>query len=560
MPHNENNSWEDDDSTIIDDDTINDDSEDNDDTIDNDDSEDSDNDDYSEDDGESDDDDESEDDLQTIVNKRINLFKQYLDYSKMAHKTYQFEGIKWCLINELRKDPPRGIRGGFIADEMGLGKTIMMIGLCYANYQPRTLIIVPPVLMNQWYDQILRTTGCHAYIFHGENKHIQKKELMKADFVIATYYAIAVNKSNYKKSLLHQIHWSRVIMDEGHHLRNSKTAKHLGNSLLKTNIRWIVTGTPIQNRKQDFYGLCSAICMPKDYYTDINNIGEIADCFVLRRTKKKVGIEMPELVIEKQHVKWENTLEKELSEQIHGTLSFSNVKYSIDTQIKCGSALSTLLRARQSCILPKLLAPLVENNNTNASKYKDALNCSSKMNAVIKTLVERKDNGCGKLVFCHYKKEIDELATKLKEAGISKVAVFDGRTPVSERSKMLSEANDVLILQIQTACEGLNLQENYSEIYFISPHWNPSIEAQAIARCHRFGQKKSVYVKRFEMESFGDKIYNVDNYVSNTQKIKKQIMKKMIDKDKGVAEEDTIDDLPDQNICLKKRKKENNNN
>jgi SNF2 family DNA or RNA helicase len=553
MPHNENNSWEDDSSSIDYNSTDDDSSIDYESEI---------SIDYDSSDSESsiDYDDDNIEDLSVVLDERIQLFKDYLDYSKMAHKSYQFEGVRWCLTNELRNDPPRGIRGGFIADEMGLGKTIMMIGLCYANYKPRTLIIVPPVLMNQWYDQILRTTGCQAYIFHGENKHIEKNELMKADFVIATYHAIAIKHSNYKNSLLHKIHWSRVIMDEGHHLRNSKTAKHLGNSLLKADIRWIVTGTPIQNRKQDFYGLCSAICMPEDYYTDINNIREIADCFVLRRTKKKIGIEMPELVIEKENVKWENTLEKELSEKIHGTLSFSNVKYTIDTQVKCGSALSTLLRARQSCILPKLLTPLVENNNNNASKYKDALKYSSKMNAVVKTLVERKDNGCGKLVFCHYKQEIDELASKLKEAGIPKVAVFDGRTPVSERSKMLSEPNDVLILQIQTACEGLNLQENYSEIYFISPHWNPSIEAQAIARCHRFGQKKPVYVKRFEMEGFGDKTYNIDNYVSNSQKIKKQIMKKMIDEDKGVAEEDTIDDLPDKNICLKKRKKENNNN
>ena len=59
-----------------------------------------------------------------------------------------------------------------------------------------------------------------------------------------------------------------------------------------------------------------------------------------------------------------------------------------------------------------------------------------------------------------------------------------------------------MILQIQTGCEGLNLQENYSEIYFISPHWNSAIEDQAVARCHRIGQTKPVYVKRFEMCKF----------------------------------------------------------
>jgi hypothetical protein len=69
----------------------------------------------------------------------------------------------------------------------------------------------------------------------------------------------------------------------------------------------------------------------------------------------------------------------------------------------------------------------------------------------------------------------------------------------------------------------LNLQEHYSEIYFISPHWNPAIEDQAIARCHRIGQKKVVYVERFEMCAFEptedqecDTI-NIEKYVHLTQ-------------------------------------------
>jgi hypothetical protein len=82
---------------------------------------------------------------------------------------------------------------------------------------------------------------------------------------------------------------------------------------------------------------------------------------------------------------------------------------------------------------------------------------------------------------------------------------------------------EALVLQIQTGCEGLNLQENYSEIYFISPHWNPAIEDQAVARCHRIGQQKIVYVERFQMEAF-DKpddqevdTINIEKYVHLTQ-------------------------------------------
>ena len=96
--------------------------------------------------------------------------------------------------------------------------------------------------------------------------------------------------------------------------------------------------------------------------------------------------------------------------------------------------------------------------------------------------------------------------------------------------QILQDKNDVLILQIQTGCEGLNLQENYSEIYFVSPHWNPAIEDQAIARCHRIGQKKEVSIQRFEMSNFLKEgkdgevdTMTIDNYASSVQSHKRLI-------------------------------------
>ena len=44
--------------------------------------------------------------------------------------------------------------------------------------------------------------------------------------------------------------------------------------------------------------------------------------------------------------------------------------------------------------------------------------------------------------------------------------------------------------------------QQYNEVYFVSPCWNPSIEAQALARCYRMGQKKQTYVYRFYMKDF----------------------------------------------------------
>jgi len=47
----------------------------------------------------------------------------------------------------------------------------------------------------------------------------------------------------------------------------------------------------------------------------------------------------------------------------------------------------------------------------------------------------------------------------------------------------------------------LNLQHDFSEVYFVSPNWNPTLEDQAIARCHRIGQQNEVFVFRFYMDN-----------------------------------------------------------
>jgi len=465
----------------------------------------------------------------TPINEKYNWF---LEKSGIERKSYQFDGVQWCVHLETHRDPSLPIHGGFIADEMGLGKTIMMIATFIANFVPRTLIVLPNILLEQWQSEIFRTTGHKALIYHGKNKKkITPEQLKSAFIVLTTYNTVSVTKKQ-PETPLHEFRWDRIVFDEAHHLRN-KNSRWTGCKMLKSKVRWLISGTPIQNKRRDFFNLCSSLKMPASYYADADNLQHLVSNFVLKRSKKQVGISLPNLNLDNESVLWKNEIERQLSHDIHRALAMSSVK------------LKLFMHARQTCILPSLLKDNVETMVSNKVIPKEhstsgALLCSSKMDAVVSTILGRKGNGNGKLVFCHFRGEIDTLISRLREGGIQNICTFDGRVSQAARFRLLHKKEDyeVIVLQIQTGCEGLNLQKNFSEIYFVSPHWNPAIEDQAVARCHRIGQTKPVSVFRFHMDSTFEKGLNevraknefltLDQYITTVQDGKREISNEIL--------------------------------
>ena len=121
----------------------------------------------------------------------MNIFTSFIQKSGLDFKQYQYDGVKWAIENELSKEKMvshNRIKGGFIADEMGLGKTITMLGIIFANFMMKTLIVLPNSLIEQWAAEIFRLTGYKPLIYHGPGKKkITVSDLEKSIIVLTIF-------------------------------------------------------------------------------------------------------------------------------------------------------------------------------------------------------------------------------------------------------------------------------------------------------------------------------------------------------------------------------------
>ena len=433
-------------------------------------------------------------------------------------RPYQKIGFKWL------KTLDRYKFGGILADDMGLGKTIQIISILldYKRNEenPKTSIVVSPSSLSlNWKNEIEKfAPDLKIKVIRGTaaERKIEINQLEKYDLIITSYDLLKRDVDLYKEK---KYSFKYIIADEAQYLKNNNTKNAKAIKQLKSETKFALTGTPIENSLAELWSIFDFI-MPgylfsyrefktkyelaivRDEDKDVmGKLKMLIEPFVLRRTKKEVLTELPEKTItvlnnemneEQRNIYLSYLLKakQELQDEI-------NINGYEKSQIKI---LAALTRLRQICCHPGLF---IEN-------YKDG---SSKLEQCIEIIEDGINAGHKILLFSSYTSMFDIIEKELKERNIQYFKLT-GSTKVDERIELVDEFNhnkniSVFLISLKAGGTGLNLIGADMVIHY-DPWWNLSAENQATDRAYRIGQKNNVQVyKLITKDSIEEKIYEL---------------------------------------------------
>jgi len=416
-------------------------------------------------------------------------------------RPYQNDGLNWLVFlheNQL---------GGCLADDMGLGKTLQTITFLqylkneYPDSQYKTsLIVAPTSLMFNWKAELEKfAPKLSVLIYTGANRVELKGQIDKHDVVLTTYGSVINDIREHQK---HTYHY--VVLDESQAIKNAESQRFKAVRLLKSWNRLVLTGTPIENNTFDLYsqfnflnpGFFGTVKHFKATFSDAIDkeqdaetsqlLAKMISPFLLRRTKTQVATELPpktEAVIycemgseqRKVYDYFKEYFREKLREQIENEGVNKSQVY----------ILQGLTKLRQIC-----------NSTELADKQRDFGAYSIKLDELVRHLKEKVQNH-KVLVFSQFVGMLDIVQKRLNEENIV-YEYLDGKTRNRQENVENFQNNAeirVFLISLKAGGTGLNLTEA-DYVFLIDPWWNPAVENQAIDRCYRIGQNKSVMAYR----------------------------------------------------------------
>ncbi|KDP24110.1 hypothetical protein JCGZ_25767 [Jatropha curcas] len=178
---------------------------------------------------------------------------------------HQKEGVKF--LYKLYKNN----HGGVLGDDMGLGKTIQTIAFLAAVFgkdgecadstivrdnqvsrKGPVLIICPTSVIQNWEIEFSRWANFSVSLYHGANRDLilEKLEAGGAKILITSFDTYRIHGS-----ILSEIEWEIVIVDEAHRLKNEKSKLYGACLEISTRKRIGLTGTIMQNKIMELFNL-----------------------------------------------------------------------------------------------------------------------------------------------------------------------------------------------------------------------------------------------------------------------------------------------------------------
>ncbi len=459
-------------------------------------------------------------------------------------RDYQKVGYRWLKTLEKYKF------GGILADDMGLGKTLQIIALLSTQLKCKnkatSIVVCPSTLVLNWKAEVEKwCNSIKVLIINGTAEERNKKlnNYQDYDLIITSYDLLKRDVENYEDK-----DFKYIIADEAQYIKNALTQNATSLKALKGEVKFALTGTPIENSIAELWSIFDFI-MPGYLYNynkfkkkfeepilkyedkeALNRLKKLISPFILRRVKKDVLTELPEKNItvmknemekeqEKIYLSYFAQTRKEVAKELNDN-SFEKSKFKI---------LMLLTRLRQICCHPSLF---IKNYEGESGKLKQCLDL----------IVDAIESGHKILLFSSYTSMFEIIEKELNKLNIEYFKLI-GNTPVNKRIEMVDEFNNsesvkVFLISLKAGGTGLNLTSADVVIHY-DPWWNVSSENQATDRAYRIGQKNSVQVYKLITNN------SIEEKINKMQERKEKLSKDVLSTEETFINKMSKEDILD---------------
>lgn len=475
-----------------------------------------------------------------LYTNRDQHFKQLVKNFKTVEDS-DFE-IPAKLLGVMRKYQKYGHRwlrtlehfgfGGILADDMGLGKTLQVISVILAaasahkerpdeaEYLP-SLVVTPASLVYNWQEEFRRfAPEIRVLIVAGLQE--ERRELIKNyreyDVLITSYDLLKRDIAEYEdKEFLYQ------VIDEAQYIKNHTTAAAKSVKVIKSRVRYALTGTPIENRLSELWSIFDYL-MPGYLYgyetfrreleipiaknkeeQATARLRKMVSPFILRRLKSDVLKDLPEKLEEVCYAHMEEKQQQVYDGQVVHMQQMLAASDDEDFRKNKFLVLAELMKIRQICCDPALL-------------FEDYRGESAKREACMELVHAAIEGEHKVLIFSQFTSMLELLEKDLRAEKISYYKII-GETPKERRVELVRAFNEddtpIFLISLKAGGTGLNLTGADIVIHY-DPWWNLAVQNQATDRAHRIGQTKVVSVyKLIVKDSIEEKILHMQEEKKN---------------------------------------------